>query len=340
MAQNIYNMTQVDGNWNNIPNHFDCFLIAGGSDCRAYEVLKKAKSDNVKIDNVYFFDFDERKKGINKKFKDAYNEYQKLGFNINKISCSIQDPSACIKSLPKLGIDFSKHEQPAIDISCFTKPYFYLILKHMQLINKFSSISVFYSEPKSYVFPKGLFSSYQSSIGPLNILEIPGYSGSDVRGQKRILVILLGFDGDLSREINEDVAPSETFIVNGFPGYAPKFKDISLICNERLIQEKNSEINYCRANNPFETFNLLETLKKDEKLQSRYGNFFMNIAPLGTKPMALGACLFAIHNPEVRIVYPMPENYIKVTTDNSWKSWVYSIPLMIRNLGHFGVGPR
>lgn len=331
MKQHIYNMAQVDSNWDDIPNHFDCFLVAGGSDFRAYEILRKAKGKGISIGTLYFFDFDERKEGISEELQEAYDGYKELKFNTVKISCSTQDPSSCIKSLAGQGIVFSNHDTLAIDISCFTKPYFFLILKHLQSLKKFASVSVFYSEPKSYVFPKGLFSSYKSSLGPLSILEIPGYTGSDVRGQKRMLVIFLGFDGDLSREINEDVAPSETLIVNGFPGYAPKFKDISLICNEKLIQEKHSKLNYSRSNNPFEAFNLLESLKADEKLRNRHGSLFMNIAPLGTKPMALGACLFAIHNPEVRIVYPMPENYVKVTTDRSWKSWVYNIPLILNN---------
>jgi hypothetical protein len=331
MGQYIYKMAQVDSSWDDIQNHFDCFLVAGGSDFRAYEVLRKAQDKGVSIGTLYFFDFEERKEGLGEKLQEAYDGYKKLGFSTVKIPCSTQDPSSCIKSLAGQGIDFSKHDSLAIDISCFTKPYFFLILKHLKSLTKFVSVSVFYSEPKSYVFPKGIFSSYKSSLGPLSILEIPGYTGSDERGQKRMLVIFLGFDGDLSREINEDVAPSETLIVNGFPGYAPKFKDISLICNERLIQEKHSNLNYSRSNNPFEAFNLLETLKADEKIRKRHGSLFMNIAPLGTKPMALGACLFAIHNPEVRIVYPMPENYVKVTTDKSWKSWIYNIPLILNN---------
>ena len=54
---------------------------------------------------------------------------------------------------------------------------------------------------------------------------------------------------------------------------------------------------------------------------------YLNIAPLGTKPMALGACLFAIHNPEVRVIYPIPDKYENLTTEECWDSWVYGIPL-------------
>jgi len=60
---------------------------------------------------------------------------------------------------------------------------------------------------------------------------------------------------------------------------------------------------YSKANNPFEIYNLLQGIK------IKTPNNFINIAPLGTKPMALGACLFALHNPAVRIIYPLPDAY-------------------------------
>lgn len=331
MAELVYRMTQIKENWDDVPDNFDCFMVAGGSDFRAYEILRKAQKQNIKIINVLLFDFKERTIDLATHHKKAYYSYNNLKFKIIKIPCSLSDPSNCIKSLGEYGIDISKFNNLAIDISCFTKPYFFLILKHLKITHKHHSITAFYTEPKSYIFSKGLFSSYLSSFGPLKVEEIPSFTGSEFRDQQRLLIILLGFDGDLSIEINEDVAPIETFIVNGFPGYAPKFKDISLICNEKLITNKRKDVIYSRANNPFEIYNLLEEIKKDEKLNNTYGNPFINIAPIGTKPMALGACMFAIHNPEVRVVYPMPEGYMKVTTDKCWNSWAYNIPLIIPN---------
>ena len=70
-------------------------------------------------------------------------------------------------------------------------------------------------------------------------------------------------------------------------------------------------------------YNFLQYIKDKED-----DNTFINIAPLGTKPMALGACLFALHNPDVRIVYPLPENYENKYSDKSWNSWIYDLPLI------------
>ncbi|MCF6149478.1 MAG: hypothetical protein E3K37_12565 [Candidatus Kuenenia sp.] len=315
MRKLVYQMDLISGEIND----HDFFLLSGGSDYRAYEVLRKMKSKDTAINKILLFDFYERVRDIDK--SDPYFEYQTIGFNnILPIKCSIRDPNSCLQDLIPLEAEFLSTTAPkiALDISCFTKPYFFYLLKLFKERFKIDSISVFYTEPQFYLFPGGISSAYRSSTGPLTILEIPGFSGYESRGDRRVLVILLGFDGDLSKEINEDISPSETLVINGFPSYSPKFKDISLVANEKLTSDRDIKVKFSRANNPFEVFNILEGIKNEN------GKSFINIAPLGTKPMALGACLFALNYPDVRVVYPLPEMYEKVTTNSCWNSWRYS----------------
>jgi hypothetical protein len=292
-------------------------ILASGSDNRAYKVLSKLKfKKNI---NVIFFHFKERLNNLQD--NDSLFEYKNfVNKNSQEIYCEIINPSSCLEEITKN--NFNKKTKIGIDISCFTKPYFFFIIKLLKERFSVGNIYVFYTEPKSYLFPKGLFKSFHSCSGPLSIEEIQGYSGFESRGAKRKLVILLGFDGDLSKEINEDISPNNTIVVNGFPSYIPKFKDISLIANEKHVSDHNIEVCYARANNPFEVYNLLQAIKDNDGEDT-----FINIAPLGTKPMALGACLFALHNPNVRIVYPMPENYKNKYSDKSWNSWIYDLPL-------------
>ncbi|MGN6604910.1 MAG: hypothetical protein ACTHK8_20810 [Ginsengibacter sp.] len=317
MMESIYKMELIDGT-NKSLNELDYLMLASGSDTRAYEVLSKCKSLEKK--RVIVFNFNERLKELTA--TDPLFKYQTFTYNsLQEIACEIKSPSSCLEEIVKNS--FSISSKIGIDISCLTKPYFYFIIKLLKERFKVEKLSVFYTEPKSYLFPKGLFKAFHTSSGPLTILEIPGYSGHESRGAKRKLVILLGFDGDLSKEINEDVSPNDTIVVNGFPSYTPKFKDISLIANEKLVSDRNINVAYARANNPFEIYNLLHQIKEDED-----PNTFINVAPLGTKPMALGACLFALHNPEVRIVYPLPEIYENKYSDKSWSSWIYDLPLI------------
>jgi len=296
----------------------DYLILSSGSDTRACEVLKKYASQGIVIKTVVIINYRERL--LDSKYTDNIFSYKSYSsFNTKEIECDIKDPSSSLQGL--LDIEFKPESIIGVDISYLTKPHLFFILKLLKQRFLIRKLIVFYTEPKTYLFTKGLFDTFKTSSGPLSISEIQGFSGQRERGAKTILIILLGFDGGLSKEINEDVSPNQTFVINGFPSYSPKFKDISLITNEKLVSDKNISVRYSRANSPFEIYNLLQEIKSLEK------NVFINIAPLGTKPMALGACLFALHNPEVRIIYPLPDTYESKYTDLSWNTWQYVLPM-------------
>jgi hypothetical protein len=316
MGKIIYKMDIIDSS-SAIFNELDYLILASGSDSRAYAVLSKCYFEKKAI----IFHFSERLHDISD--TDSLYEYKKYENSIfQEIYCNIKDPGSCLTDLLKE--TYKKTSKIGIDISCFTKPYFYFIIKFLKERFSIGSIYIFYTEPKLYIFPKGLFSEFRTSSGPISVREMFGYTGQEIRGAKRKLIVLLGFDGDLSKEINEDVSPNDTVVINGFPSYTPKCKDISLIANEKLVNDKNIKVRYTRANNPFDTYNLLQSIKSESE-----PNTFINIAPLGTKPMALGACLFALHNPDVRIIYPLPASYEKKYSDKCWNSWVYDFPLSV-----------
>src|SRR5580658_1500400 len=236
MTSHIYRMNVLNPGLRLDPIKY--FLLAAGSDFRAYEILKKLKEANTQIENIILYNFDERVSGIES--DDSYYHYKQTGYPVGHIiNCSIRNPSSSLTQLGHILNSIESNAKIAIDISCFTKPFFFYLIKLFREKYQIKQIDSYYTEPESYVFPKGLFNSYHSSSGPLTVREIPGYSGLENRNEKRILIILLGFDGDLSQEINEDVSPYETLLINGFPGYAPKFKDISLVINEKLTSNKD-----------------------------------------------------------------------------------------------------
>lgn len=300
----------------------DIFILSCGSDFRAYEILRLFKEKKITPKKIIVLNFHERSSSLTEDLEENYYKYKDyFDSNIIEIPCEIKDPISSLDFLLKE--KFSDKDNIGIDISCLTKPYIYFLIRFMKERIKITDLKIFYTEPQSYLFSKGLFNTFKSNSGSLTTLEIPGYSGQEIRNSKRILIVLLGFDGGLSKEINEEVSPSETFVVNGFPSYTPKFKDISLISNEKLVNDHNVKITYAKSNNPFDTYNVLQKIKEEMKND----NLFINLAPLGTKPMALGACLFALHNPDVRVVYPFPEKYENKYTDKCWNSWEYILPL-------------
>jgi hypothetical protein len=321
IQKQLYQTQCIEGDWDAHSKRYDFLLIAAGHDYRAYEILRQCKTKDV-AKNVLVFDFEERHILTLDK-SSYYNTYKELGFNTSRISCTVRNPSDCIKHYAKSKLNFKNNHKIALDISCFTKPYFFSLIKYLKEECKLDSITIFYTEPMSYKFSRGLYNAYHSTSGSLSVMEIPGFPGIETRPGKKILVVLLGFDGELASFITEVISPNEVVIVNGFPAYLPKFKDISLLNNDKLINYSDArrKTRYVRANNPFETFNLLEDLKMQEK------DAIISIAPIGTKPMALGACMFATMYQDIRIIYPYPEQYAAVTTDKCWHSWSYEIPL-------------
>jgi len=312
----LYYMDIIKNNGICLDESIDCFIAAAGSDYRAYQMLNLLKKKNTSINYFFLFDFKERFEVLSDKDIEAYNSYGSFGFKPEIIECSIMDPSDCIKSIFAKKSNLSSNDNIAIDISCFTKPYFFSIIKYLKDQIGVKSITVFYTEPMSYIFDRG---SYHSGYGQLSVMEVPGFPGLNTKATKNVLVILLGFEGELSLFITEDIASDKTILVNGFPSYSQSFKDLSIINNERLAGNVGTKIEYVKANNPFDTFNLLETLKKE------HPDAFFNIAPLGSKPMALGACLFSLLDESVRIVYPLPDKYAHKTTNECNYSWSYKI---------------
>lgn len=61
-------------------------------------------------------------------------------------------------------------------------------------------------------------------------------------------------------------------------------------------------VRYAQANNPFSAYNTLVEIKDSNT------DKLLDICVLGSKPMALGACLFALRNPQiVKVSYPFPK---------------------------------
>ena len=131
------------------------------------------------------------------------------------------------------------------------------------------------------------------------------------------MIVFLGFEGALSKKVVEDIYYSDLLLVNGLPSFFPKYKDIAMLCNYQLLTENSYHIEYVPANNPFETYNYLNRLLVQDERAC--------IAPLSTKPVSLGVCLFALKHPNIRIVYPLSEQYIARNTSAVLQTYMYRI---------------
>jgi hypothetical protein len=303
-------------------------------------------NDNIislsKIDAFILFDSQEDRttKAITELYnRDTLNDVMVLSFN-GTISATtaeyFQSSNIGITSV-KLNHDLSSNIIPClqeiekyikeknsigIDITCMPIPLFSQILLFLYKKHNDKQLTIYYTEPLHYTL-NNLY-DYSAYSGEIDIKAVPGFAGetSQIDEVKRVVFYLMGFEMTyLNKLIPQDVNPNEIAPINGFPSYFPKYKDISLINNDTNFYEKDVEIIFSEAHNPFETYNTMVMLKE------KYKDFKIDIIPVGTKPMALGACLFALKSDNIncRIIFPFPTGYKLDQSVGCGKLWQYKV---------------
>lgn len=168
-------------------------------------------------------------------------------------------------------------------------------------------VQVVYSEPLQYRLPEfkreGLNEDLSESFDGVN--PLPGFARVLPHRTEPLLVTLLGFEGGRFSYIVSVQQPSYDKIrpVVGVPGYRIDYPFESYWGNRHsLMQTKSWErVTYAEANSIVDSFMTLKKISYDNRDPE------MVIAPIGTKPHAIGAILYAIKNPrKVEIVYDNP----------------------------------
>ena len=234
---------------------------------------------------------------------------------------------AVIKGVPSSQYEFveelSKHQsilmasKIVIDISCILTPYLFLLMKYIHMWNENADLYAINTIPYDYYYPHTPFTSYRSYYGDLKMEEIFGFSSSYGLREEKDLFIFSGFEGALALKVEEDTAYKQLYIVNALPSYQQKYKDISTINNYQLIVSNSCKRLYASSINPFETYNIL-----DKYINTDSG---ASIAPLCTKPIALGICMYAMKHENIRIVYPFSNYYELGRSHHVYKSYIYKV---------------
>ncbi len=323
----LYHMEEL-GEADKIYKKLDLLLIAlGEKETRAWKSIELLEEEEIPIDNLIVFDFNNESDYIKIKLSKflILKETRISIITINKEQYE-QGFYKFREQVPHL----SKESKVAIDISCIPTPHFFVLLKYLH--DFLEGISIYYTEPVRYIMNEGIFKSYFSTKGPISVKEIMGYAGISAQTgtSERILICILGFDNDLLPTVIQESVPKSIVAINGFPSFHPKFKDISMANNEKILTgssfagrlERGNDLTnfiYAEANNPFESYNTLL------ELIDRFSDNCIDVVPLGSKPMALGVCLFSLVHDDIRVVFPFPEEYAVATSEDSKTTWEYYV---------------
>ena len=165
-----------------------------------------------------------------------------------------------------------------------------------------------YVEPNQYPRANdGTGGGFDISELTEGVSAVPGFARiADTSNDPVPFVPLLGFEGGrFTRVVQKLEVPLErTYPILGVPGYRVEFPFHSLAGNKRELSKAgvHTRMAAARANCPFDAFFELS------RIHDRTGNSRLQVAPLGTKPHALGATLFAIaRGASIELVYDHPK---------------------------------
>jgi hypothetical protein len=174
---------------------------------------------------------------------------------------------------------------------------------------------IVYVEPGGYKYSRtpteaDIFDLSEETRG---VSPLPGFANLlRVDDSNALFVPLLGFEGARFAHLLEQVQPDRENIypIIGVPGFRVMYPFFTYQGNRNPLLSTRAWHNarYARANCPF---SLYYTLAEISRLMPGH---FLRIAPIGTKPHALGAVLYALDNPlTTELVYDHPVRKAKRT---------------------------
>ena len=169
-----------------------------------------------------------------------------------------------------------------------------------------SDIIAIYAEPAQYTRTASVHSKlFKLSESLEGIAPLPGFAALASEDDGAMVIPMLGFEGSRFRHLISELEPAEDRIVPvvGVPGFQHPFPMYSFLGNHVALEEeiRFRKIEFARSNCVFDAAIRLLQIGTDNP------NSRLQIAPIGTKPHALAAILFAIANPALtEIVYDHP----------------------------------
>ena len=181
-------------------------------------------------------------------------------------------------------------------------------------MDKNLEMRIVYAEPSNYkieAFRKmGMHKDLCETVN--GIYPLPGLANLLPHQESPLFVVLLGFEGGRFSQIVQDQSPENEKItpVLGVPGYKINYPYVSIWGNRNQLINTGSwqKLKYAEANSIVDIYFVLKQLSYENR------NPEMVIAPIGTKPHAIGAILYSIKNPnKVEIIYDNPTRKVNRT---------------------------
>ena len=219
-----------------------------------------------------------------------------------------------------------------LDITGFVVPQFLLLLRYLYAAG-FTEMDVIYTEPNKYRENENT----QFSERFAKVEQVVGYSGTYTSEMENdLLIIAAGYDHSRIIDVANYKKSAKKVLLFGFPSSSPGMFQENII---RAYQAeaavgsdcfKDMDLNiFAPANDPFSTAQALKEYIEKASKRRPVSNIYL--APLSSKPQALGIALYYIWEKglerPISIIYPFCERYIGDTATGIARVWRYEIEL-------------
>ncbi len=175
-------------------------------------------------------------------------------------------------------------------------------------MNSSMDLRLIYLEPEEYLRRTFVDAQriYDLSEKFDGLRPLPGFAKLDPRiVDEGYFVPMVGFEGSRLEYVltQSEANLAKTFPIVGVPGFRPDYAYYAFQANRHSLERDflHSRVQFAKANCPFDAFYLLR------EIHAWAGQSFLRIAPIGTKPHALAAVLFALARPDhVELIYDNP----------------------------------
>lgn len=212
-----------------------------------------------------------------------------------------------------------------VDITGMKHPAFFYLFKLLLEEQKPRFLFAGYAEPERYV-PHGsteVEERFQLFEGYLGVRALPGFTRLPDAIKSKLLVAFLGFEGARLQHVYDDQEPGDGNMVAvvGFPAFRPGWQNLTIAANEPALQSTRSYrfMRSATAFSPFDAYRALCDLQSDRPKQN------LVVAPIGTRPHALGAALYAIKNSTSYLLYDFPIEVVEHRTEHVGKCHIYHL---------------
>jgi len=193
----------------------------------------------------------------------------------------------------------STNKNIVLDISCFPKRFFFLILKELLLNDAVDNLLVAYSSPREYY--KGDLAEEALANNYLPTFQATAHPPEE----PEVAIVGVGFmPFTMPDDLKAQYGGTDIVLFFPFPSPAPEYqRSWEFLREVENVFQTNHALNICRIS-PYDAANCFEHIK----MLTNFGEKTAIFAPHGPKPQSMSMCLYSALTSS-QVVYTQPTVY-------------------------------